>query len=174
MSFFPPSLQLRRGIRVNATHKDPINEKVTVKASSLNNCPAIPTTKTMGRNTAIVVSVEATIALDTSSAPSPAASSADFPSSLCLKMFSITTIALSTSIPTPSANPPSDIMFIDSPPKYMNVKTTMIDIGMLNVTIAEALKFLKNTKSTRKASTPPCKAASRTPSMASCIKRDWS
>ena len=53
----------------------------------------------------IVVSVEAVIAMVTSVAPRPEASLRSLPSSICLKIFSSTTMELSTIIPTPKASP---------------------------------------------------------------------
>ena len=61
--------EARIGISVSATARDPNNEKVTVNAKSLQIWPAIPTTNTIGRNTAIVVKVEPVIAPPTSVAP---------------------------------------------------------------------------------------------------------
>ncbi len=63
-------------------------------------------------------------------------------------------------------------MFIDNPPKYMNVNTTIMEIGILRVTIAEDLTLLKKNSKTRKAKTPPCSAASRTPFIASLMNID--
>ena len=134
----------------------------------------MPTTNTIGKNTTTVVSVDAIMAFATSLAPVIDASFSSFPSSLCLDMFSSTTIALSTSMPTPSASPPRLIIFIESLPIYIKVNTAIIDIGILTVTMIELLTFLKKSNSTKNASTPPCIAASRTPLMESFINFDWS
>jgi len=110
-------LELSIGITVRATIKDISKEKVTVRANSLNIVAVIPLTNTIGKNTAIVVKVEATTAILTSLAPSTAALSAGSPSSLNLYIFSRTTIELSTNIPTPKAMPPRVIIFIVILPK---------------------------------------------------------
>jgi len=57
------------GTRVRETTKEASREKVTVSAISLNSCPAIPSTKTIGKNTATVVKVEAVTAPATSEVP---------------------------------------------------------------------------------------------------------
>jgi hypothetical protein len=44
-------------------------------------------------------------------------------------MFSSTMIELSTSMPTPSASPPSDMMFRETPKASMRAKVPTIEIG---------------------------------------------
>ena len=167
-------IDARSGINVSATANEAMREKVTVNASCLNIWPAMPTTKPMGKNTAIVVRVEAVTAFETSPAPFLAASFSPSPSSCLRNMFSITTTALSTNIPMPNARPPRDIIFMESLPKNMSVKATIIEIGMLKVTIAELFRFLKKNSSTKNARKPPCTAASLTPFMESFMNVDWS
>ena len=91
----------------------------------------MPSTKTMGKNTAIVVNVEATTALPTSPVPRTVAAIKSSPSSRQRKMLSNTTIELSTNMPTPSANPPNDMMLSDTPRRFRGAKVTKMEIGML-------------------------------------------
>ncbi len=65
----------------------------------------------------MVVRVDAMIAIATSRVPSVALVTASAPSSRFRKMFSRTTIALSTSMPIPSASPPNVMMFSVYPKK---------------------------------------------------------
>ena len=81
----------------------------TVSAWSLNNCPATPSTNTSGKNTATVVSVEATTAMLTSRVPAMAACNMPSPRSLALAMLSSTTIESSTTMPVARARPARDI-----------------------------------------------------------------
>ena len=74
----PRPIAAKRGIRERAAIKEAKSENVTVKASSLNNCPATPTTNIIGKNTATVVSVEENMAPDTSFAPDIEASFVPF------------------------------------------------------------------------------------------------
>ena len=67
------------GTMVNATKSEASKLKETVRANSRKIVPTIPLTKTTGKNTASVVSVDAVIAAATSPAPSAAASSAVSP-----------------------------------------------------------------------------------------------
>ena len=111
LSFPFKILEAIMGTMVRETNKEASSARHTVTASGRESLPAIPDVKTMGKNTAMVVNVEAVMAIPTSVAPAFAASSLSSPnSSKCRKVFSITTTALSTSIPIPRARPPSVIM----------------------------------------------------------------
>ena len=62
------------GTKKRATIRDAMREKTTAKERSVKICPAIPSTKEMGRNTLMVVSVLALTAMATSALPFAAAS----------------------------------------------------------------------------------------------------
>ena len=83
-----------------------------------------------GTKTAIVVNVEAVIAMPTSFEPTTAASINGAPSSLCRKMFSSTTMPLSTNMPTPNARPPKLTVFNVKPLKYISANVEMTEIGI--------------------------------------------
>jgi len=68
-------------MKKSATTSEASRLKTTLSARSPKTCPATPSTKTMGKKTAIVVSVEATTAPPTSSAPRTEASRGPSPSS---------------------------------------------------------------------------------------------
>ena len=97
----------------------------------------MPLTKTMGKNTATVVSVAAMTAVATSLVPRRAAFSTSRPCSFLRTMFSSTTMLLSTSSPTASAMPPSDMMLSVMSEAYIRTKVPMTEIGiarpMMNV-----------------------------------------
>ena len=131
-------------IKVNETNKEAKRERVTVIAKSLNIVPTTPSTNTIGINTATVVKVDAVIAIPTSEAPSIAASSLEYPSEFKRNIFSSTTIALSTSIPTARANPPSVSIFKVIPLKYKSIKDAIKDIGIDSPIIRVVLIFFKN------------------------------
>ena len=59
-------------------------------------------------------------------------------------MFSRITIELSTSIPTPNANPAKVITFNVKPKKYINNIVMTIEIGIDKVIINTLFKLLKN------------------------------
>src|SRR5699024_2021595 len=66
---FDKSFDESIGTRDNATIRDAINENDTVKASGVNKSYAIPSTKTIGKNTTNVVVVEAITDCASSDAP---------------------------------------------------------------------------------------------------------
>jgi len=107
----------------------------TVKASPSKISPTRPSSflyMMSGRNTQIVVRVEAEIASIISCEPRMAAGIGLVPFSLYVKMFSRMTIELSTSMPTPSVRPASVMMFSVIPLKYMIPSVTTREIGMVS------------------------------------------
>ncbi len=145
---------------MRATASEARRENVTVMARSLNMCPAMLCIKTTGRNTAIVVSVEAVIARETSAVPSMAAVRGESPSSCLRKMFSNTTMELSTTIPTPRANPPRVSRFTVSLKAYIMTNANMIESGIETATKSVLPKWRKNRKRTATASSAPMPAFS--------------
>ena len=118
----------------------------------------------------MVVMVEAMIAPLTSDAPFMAASFTDKPLSWFLKIFSITTIALSTSIPAPNASPPRVIIFSVRSAKYIILKVAMIEMGIARLMIRVVPKRLRKMKRTKMAITIPIRAVCLTSFMAEIIK----
>ena len=126
-----------------------------VRPISTNICLDIPLTKTMGKKTHTVVRVEEVIAGAISLAPSMDASFADIPSFLRRTMFSITTMELSTNIPTPRAKPPKDMMFMVTPVKYIMAIANIRLIGMDTAITMVGFMSFKNNIRTKIASNPP-------------------
>ena len=169
---FPPSAELLRnrelsmGMTRIATQREENSENATVQAWSLNSSPEEPCRYTIGRKTTIVVMVEAVIAPLTWLVPVTVASFTPMPDSRLRKMFSITTIALSTSIPAPNAKPPSVMILIVNPLKYIRLNVATIEIGIAKLIIAVTPRRRKNTNSTRTARKMPRSAVCFTSSMA--------
>ena len=149
------NLEHRSGTRVKATRSEQARAKVTVSAWSLNRTPAIPGTNTIGRKTDMVVKVDAVMAFATSAVPTLAAARRSFPLSRCRKTLSSTTMALSTSRPTPSANPPIDIMLRVMPAASIATKVATTDVGIATAMIRTLRMLWRKKKSTRTANTPP-------------------
>ena len=150
-----PFNELSIGISVIATTSEMPIASATVSAWSRNSCPAIPCTKTSGRNTAIVVSVEATTAMLTSRVPAMAASRMPRPRSRALAIDSSTTIESSTTRPVASARPPSDITLRLRPKRPMKKNVAMIDTGSDSPTTNVLQPSRRNRKMIRIASRPP-------------------
>ena len=104
-----PAIEDSIGISVSDTTSEIISAMETVSAWSLNNWPATPCTNTSGKNTATVVSVDATTAMLTSFAPAMEEARMPSPFSRCLAMLSSTTMESSTTMPVARARPASDI-----------------------------------------------------------------
>ena len=143
------------GIRVRATIRETTNEKATVRAWSRKSWAATPSTKTIGTNTQIVVRVEAVIARPTSEVPTRAASTSSSPSSRLRWTASRTTMALSTSKPTPRVRPPSDMMLREMSATYIRKKVATTDTGIETEMMRVFLSERRKRKSTRIASKPP-------------------
>ena len=151
-----------------------ICEKTTAKARSPNICPATPSTNTIGKNTATVVSVEATTGIATSLVPRTIDRNGSSPSSRHRNTLSKTTMALSTRLPTPSASPPSEMMLSVIPERCIGANVARIEIGIVRPMIRVCGRLRRNRYSTITAIRPPCTALSRTSSIEFLIKTDWS
>ncbi len=136
------------------------------------SCPASPCTNTSGKNTATVVSVDATTAMATMDEPFAAASMGLSPASRRWKMLSSTTIESSTSMPTPSASPPSDMRLSESPMRYMTMNVAMTEIGMASAMVIVEPTWRRNAKMTSTDRMPPMSAEEVTSSTALWMKRD--
>jgi len=84
-----------------------------------------------------------------SAAPRLAASRTGTPSSLCLKMFSITTTEFETRIPTEVEIPIRVIILKLKPAICINTKVDMMDIGIESATIRVERKSCRKIKSIR-------------------------
>ena len=122
------------GTTVIATTRDATRQnEMDIPIGTSNSC-TVPDVKTIGKKTQIVVTVEDVMAPATCLAPCTAALGAVIPCPLSLKMFSITTIELSTSIPMPSDRPDSVMIFSDRFEKYIRTIANNTDSGMLIAT----------------------------------------
>ena len=151
--FFPPlNFTKILGTSVIATISDNDSANIRVLANAPNIILVNPSVNIIGRNIATVVSVDATMALVTVFVPSIAASSrSKFGFFLYLKIFSITTVALSTTIPTAITSELSVTIFKVSPVKYNNAIEPTIDVGIAIATTNEALVLFKKANITAKA-----------------------
>ena len=91
----------------------------------------------------------------TSPAPCTAASFAEYPSLRIRNMFSMTTMELSTSMPTPSARPDKEMTFRVTPLKYMHTIAVIRLTGIEHATTAVGRQSFKNTIRIRTARIAP-------------------
>ena len=155
------------GTSVTATTSEATIEAEMVKISSRNSSPTSPLMNRNGNTAARLVLVAAMIGLFTSAAAFSAASTGASPSRWWRSMFSSITMVLSTSIPMPSARPPSVIRFNDSPPSAMMEKAIMIEIGIALPMMSVPRTLPRNTYTTSIASSAPARAANE------ALSIDW-
>jgi len=121
----------------------------------------------------MVVRVEDVIAPETSEAPLIAASLGERPFSRFRKIFSMTTMALSINMPAPRANPPSVMILIVNPLKYIKLNVAMMDTGIETLTIKVVLMRRRKTYNTSMANKIPITAESLTSPIEAPIKSPW-
>ncbi len=103
---------------------------MTATASGEKRYLEVPCRRKIGTKTMQIESVETIVGKPTSPAPWTMASSRSFPRLRWRSTFSITTVALSTRMPTARANPPSVITLKDSPMTYMTMTAVRTESGM--------------------------------------------
>ncbi len=162
------------GTMVIATNTDARRVVETTTARGVVICPIKPPIYKRGRNTTIFVKVDADIAVHTSEVPFIAASFLPSPSSLCLNIFSITTIEASTSIPTPRAIPARVIMFRVYPKAYITVNVIITESGMESETTKVGRRFKRNINIITAASNAPRRAFQKVLDIAFTMKVPWS
>ena len=106
-----PNRDIRSGVTVNETSKLHIVAIIIGVANSFRTFPIIPPLTASGRNTTTITRVIAMAVNIICLQPSIAARNLVFPFSMCVNMFSMTTMESSTRIPTTNDNAISDIMF---------------------------------------------------------------
>ena len=149
----------RAGMRKTATASEASSDSTTVKAMPSISLAASPSTKSTGRKTTQVVRVLATIAPATWPVPLAAASRGESPTPSRRYIDSTTTMALSTSMPTPSARPPRVTTFRLWSAKFMPNSVAKTETGTAAATITVAPAERRKTASTRMASMMPAAAA---------------
>ena len=116
------------GTKVTEITSEESSDTTTVTARSRKSWATRPGTRKIGRNTAMVVKVEAVMASITSFAPLMEALYLPIPSVLCRKIFSRTTMEESTIIPTPSPKPDMERIFKLLSMRYWRIKVGKTDI----------------------------------------------
>ncbi len=104
--------------------------KTTASASGTNRNLATPVRKNIGTNTMQIDRVETNAGTAICDAPSKMACFISLPWARLRSMFSISTVASSTRMPTASARPPSVMMLMVSPSALSSSTETKIDSGI--------------------------------------------
>ena len=143
------------GVRIRATTSDANTASDAVQPNCLKNLPATPLIKAVGKNTAIRVNVVATTARPISSAASIAASYGDLPIRKWRTMFSTSTIASSTRIPTTNDSASKVMTLIEKPSRYIPMNAGITDIGSATADTKVARQSRRNSHTTSTASAAP-------------------
>ncbi len=138
-----------------------ITAVVTAIAMSRNIMPTSICRNTTGKNTATVVSVDASTAPHTSRVPSYAARNAFFPMCRCRSMFSSTTIASSTSRPVANARPARLTRFSVVPSARITMNVPISDIGIETLTTSVDAMLRRNVHNTNTVKMQPRRMSSR-------------
>ena len=118
------------GTSVRESRYDASIAKHTASASGTNRYFATPDRKNIGTNTMQIESVETSAGTAICEAPSRIACTISLPWSKLRLMFSTSTVASSTRIPTASASPPSVMMLIVSPSALKTISEVKIESGI--------------------------------------------
>ncbi len=105
-------------------------------------------------------------------APSRIACSSSLPSSRLRLMFSISTVASSTRMPTASASPPSVMMLMVSPSAPSMISETRIDSGIETAMMSVERQLPRNTRIIKPVRQAAMSASCTTPEMAPRTKID--
>ena len=103
------------GVKVRAEVVETVMMIHIIQPSSLKSTPVMPDTMVNGKNTPIMVRVDAITEMATSFVPWMAACLGSEPRSMWLVTFSSTTMASSTTLPMAIERHDSEIMLIDEP-----------------------------------------------------------
>ena len=168
----PPGLRkyaASSGVISRATSSENSTCTDTVIPNCLKNCPETEDRKLTGRNTATIVRLIAITARPISSAASSAARYGDLPIWMWRTMFSISTMASSTRMPTLSVIASRLTMLSEKPSRFITQKAGMIDNGSVMAAMMVDRQSRRNRNTTTTARTAPsysvCIAASKLPSV---------
>ena len=120
--------------------------KITASASGTNKNFATPDRKNMGINTMQMHNVETNAGTAICCAPSRMACTVSLPMARLRLIFSISTVASSTRMPTASASPPSVMMLMVSPSALRHSTLTRMDSGIEAAMISVLFQLPKNTR----------------------------
>ena len=141
------------GVSVSETMAETTTAMVKVSANSRNMRPTRPVMNSSGMNTAISDSVSEMTVKPISRAPSSAACSGLAPRSRWRTMFSIMTIASSTTKPVPMVSAISDRLSSEKPQKYITAKVAISDTGSATPAMMVARQERRNASTTSTIST---------------------
>lgn len=149
---------------VSETASETTIAAASVMENSRNRRSTSPPMKRMETNTTMSATFMASSVKPTSPAPRMAARKGVKPRSMWRWMFSMTTMASSTTRPAATMSAISDRLFSENPYRYMMVKVPISDTGIATLGISAARRLPRNpstTSTTRPAASSSVTCASR-------------
>ena len=143
-------------------------------ASGVNRNRAAPASSNTGTNTMQMASVETNAGTAICDAPSSTDRTMGLRMAMLRCVFSSSTVASSTRMPTASAEPPRVIALIVSPNRFSTISEVRIDSGMEMQTIIVLRQLPRNNRIIRPVSSAAVAPSLTTPLMALRTKIDWS
>ena len=134
------------GTSVRERRYDAIIASTTASASGVNRYRAAPVRKITGTNTMQMHSVETNAGTAICCAPSRMARRIGLPCPRLRWMFSISTVASSTRMPTASASPPSVITLMVSPSRCRMASEVRIESGIEMQTMRVLRQLPRNSR----------------------------
>src|ERR1039458_7443190 len=137
------------GVVVREMTMDTTMAVASVMANSRNSLPTMPLMRRMGMNTAINDMLMEKTVNPISLEPWKAAFKGGMPASRWREIFSITTMASSTTNPVAIVNAISERLSMLKPSRYMTAKVPMSEAGTATVGMSVARQLRRKTKTTR-------------------------
>ena len=162
------------GIRVRERRYEASMAKTTASASGRNRYPEMPSKKRIGTKTMQILRVATKAGTAICCAPVRMVSRRLFPSGSRRLMFSISTVASSTRMPTARARPPRVMMLMVSPMAPSSRMETRMESGMEMPTIKVLRRLPRKSKIMTAVRAAAMTASFKTPCTAFRTKIDWS
>ena len=134
------------GVKVNAAKDEMTTDPEITILNSRKRRPVIPSRKTIGKKTATRVIVVDITAKNISFEPSIPACLGDIPLSILRYMFSVTTMASSTTRPTESTTANIDNTLIENPARYIIKNAPTSEMGITATGIRVTRQSRRKTK----------------------------
>ena len=149
------------GTSVRESRYDASMANTTAMASGVNRYRAVPVSSSTGTNTMQMESVATKVGTAICEAPSSTARTSGFRMAMLRCVFSISTVASSTRMPTASARPPSVITLMVCPSRLRMQSEVRIESGIEMQTISVLRQLPRNSRIIRPVR-PAAISASRT------------
>ncbi len=160
------------GIRVRDNKYEASIANTTAMASGPNKYRAVPTNSSTGTNTMQMDNVETSVGTAICDAPSSTARTRGFPMPRLRCVFSISTVASSTRMPTASARPPSVITLMVCPSRLRMQMEVRIESGIEIHTISVLRQLPRNSRITVPVSSAAISVSRTTPPTAARTNSD--